>query len=129
MGYEIKYGKAWHVKRCAVKMIYDDWEEAYEKLPALFNAIKIVNPGVHNEYTPKPNERSDGRHIFYRALWCFCQSVEAFKHCRPVFSIDGPFLLGKYQGTLPIAISINVDNALVLLAFTLVEIESKDSWG
>jgi len=27
-------------------MIYGDWEEAYEKLPALFNAMKAANPGL-----------------------------------------------------------------------------------
>jgi hypothetical protein len=36
----IKYGKAWRAKQRAWKMIYGDWEEGYEKLPTLFNAIK-----------------------------------------------------------------------------------------
>jgi hypothetical protein len=39
-GYRIKYGKAWRAKQRAWKMIYGDWEEGYEKLPALFNAMK-----------------------------------------------------------------------------------------
>ena len=100
------------------------------QLPALFNAIKAVNPGMHYEYVPKPNEwTQDGMQIFFRAFWCFAQSIEAFRHCRPVFSIDGTFLLGKYQGTLLIAISCDADNTLVPLAFALVERENKDSWG
>ena len=41
--YKIKYGKAWRAKQRAWKMIYGDWEEAYEKLPALFNAMKAAN--------------------------------------------------------------------------------------
>jgi len=45
-----------------------------------------------------------------------------------VFSIDGTFLLGKYMGTLLVAISCDADNALVPLAFALVEKENKDSW-
>jgi hypothetical protein len=36
---------------------------------------------------------------------------------------------GKYMGTLLVAISCDADNALVLLAFVLVERENKDSWG
>jgi len=44
--YKIKYGKAWRAKQRAWKMIYGDWEEAYEKLPALFNAMKAANPGL-----------------------------------------------------------------------------------
>ena len=111
-------------------MIYGSWEEAYEKLPSLLAAMKAANPGMHYEYIPKPNAwREDGRQIFFRAFWCFPQSVESFRHCRPVFSIDGTFLLGKYMGTLLVAISCDADNALVPLAFALVEKENKDSSG
>ena len=108
-------------------MIYGDWEEGYEQLPAMFNAMKAANPDMHYEYIPKPNEWKDGRQIFFRAFWCFPQCVEAFRHCRPVLSIDGTFLLGKYMGTLLVAISCDADNALVHLAFALVERENKDS--
>jgi hypothetical protein len=95
----------------------------------MFNAMKAANPGMHYEYISKPNEWKDGRQIFFHAFWCFPQCVEAFRHCRPVLSIDGTFILGKYMGTLLVAISCDADNALVLLAFALVERENKDSWG
>ena len=39
------------------------------------------------------------------------------------------FLIGKYQGTLLIAISCDANNKLVPLAFALVEKENNDSWG
>ena len=110
-------------------MIYGDWEVGYKKFPALFNAIKAANLGMHYEYIPEPNVWKEGRQIFFRAFWCFSQCVEAFRHCRPVFSIDGTFLLGRYMGTLLVAISFDADNALVPLAFALVERENKDSWG
>ena len=110
-------------------MIYGDWEDGYEQLPVLFNAIKAVIPGMHYEYISKPNAWKDGRHIFFHAFWCFSQCVEAFRHCRPVFSIDGMFLIGKYQSTLLIAISYDANNKLVPLAFALVEKENNDSWG
>uniref|UniRef100_K3XTE6 Aminotransferase-like plant mobile domain-containing protein n=1 Tax=Setaria italica TaxID=4555 RepID=K3XTE6_SETIT len=100
-GYVITYGKAWRAKQRAWKMIYGDWESGYEQLPVLFNAIKTVNPGMHYEYIPKPNAWKDRRQIFGRAFWCFPQSVEAFRHCRP----------------------------LIPLAFALVERENNDSWG
>ena len=73
--------------------------------------------------------KQDGRQFFWRAFWCFPQSVEAFRHCRLLLSIDGTFLLGKYMGTLLVAIACDADNALVPLAFALVERENKDSWG
>ena len=110
-------------------MIYGDWEEGYEQFPAMFNAMKASNPGMHYMYILKPNEWKDRRQIFFRAFWCFPQCVEAFRHCHPMLSIDGTFLLGKYMGTLLVAISCDADNTLVPLAFALVERENKDSWG
>ena len=40
-------------------------------MKVLFNAIKAVNLGMHYVYIPKPNAWKDGRHIFFRAFWCF----------------------------------------------------------
>jgi len=123
--YDVKYGKAWRVKQRDWKMIYGDWEEGYEELLAMFNAIKVANLGMHYEYIPKPNEWKDGTQIFFRAFWCFPQCVEAFRHCCLVLSMDLTFLLGKYMGTLLVAISCDADNTLVPLAFALVERKNK----
>jgi hypothetical protein len=109
--HKIKYGKAWRAKQRAWKMIYGDWEEGYEKLPALFNAMKSATPACIS--STSPNEWKDGRQIFFHAFWCFPHCMEVFKHCQPVFSIDGTFLIGKYEGTLLVAISVHADNALV----------------
>uniref|UniRef100_K3YZ76 SWIM-type domain-containing protein n=1 Tax=Setaria italica TaxID=4555 RepID=K3YZ76_SETIT len=128
-GYVISYGKTWRAKQRAWKMIYADWEAGYEQLPVLFNAIKAVNPGMHYEYIPKPNEWKDGRQIFFHAFLCFPQCVEAFRHCRPIFSINGTFLIGKYRSKLLIAISCDTNNNLFPLAFALVERENNDGWG
>ena len=67
-GYVITYGKAWRAKQRAWKMIYGDWEDGYEQLLVLFNAIKAVNPGMHYEYIPKSNAWKDGRQIFFCAF-------------------------------------------------------------
>jgi hypothetical protein len=55
--------------------------------------------------------------------------VEAFKHCCDVLSIDDMFLMGKYEGTILIAIGIDADRQLVPLAFAIVEKENSGSWG
>jgi transposase-like protein len=55
--------------------------------------------------------------------------VETFKHCCDVLSIGGTFLTGKYEGTLLIAIGIDMDRQLVPLAFAIVEKENNGSWG
>jgi hypothetical protein len=44
-----------------------------------------------------------------------------------VLSIDGIFLTGKYNGTLPVAIAADANNQLLPIAYSLVEGENKDS--
>jgi transposase-like protein len=46
-----------------------------------------------------------------------------------VFSIDGTFLTGKYEGTLLIAIGIDADDHLLPKAFALVKKENRASWS
>uniref|UniRef100_K3ZCW5 Uncharacterized protein n=1 Tax=Setaria italica TaxID=4555 RepID=K3ZCW5_SETIT len=113
----------------AWQMIYGDWESGYEQPPVLFNTIKAMNPSMHYEYIPKPNAWKDARQIFERAFWCFPQCVEAFRHYRPVFSIDGTFFISKYRGTLLIAISCDANNMLVPLAFAVVDVGPSTSWS
>jgi hypothetical protein len=37
--YKVKYGKAWKAKQATFKMLYGDWEEAYNRLPRLLGAM------------------------------------------------------------------------------------------
>jgi hypothetical protein len=67
-GYDITYGKDRRAKQRAWKMIYGDWEDGYEQLLVLLNAIKAVNPGMHYEYIPRPDAWKYGRQIFFRAF-------------------------------------------------------------
>jgi hypothetical protein len=52
-------------------MIYGDWEDGYEQLPVLLNAIKAVNAGMHYEYIPRSDAWKDARQIFFRTFWYF----------------------------------------------------------
>jgi hypothetical protein len=44
-----------------------------------------------------------------------------------VLSIDGTFLTGKYEGTILIVISIDMDHQVVPLAFAIMQKENSDS--
>jgi hypothetical protein len=117
-------------KQRALKLIYSDWAEVYERLSSMLHAMKAKNPGMHFMYDSKPEVIGpEGRQYFIRAFWIFGQCVEAFKHCCDVLSIDGMFLMGKYEGTILIAIGIDADRQLVPLAFAIVEKENSGSWG
>jgi hypothetical protein len=67
------------------------------------------------------------KHVLQRVFWCFEQSAQTFKHCRPLVLVDGTFLIGKYKGVLMIVVRVDPDNQLVPLAFALAEGENDDS--
>jgi hypothetical protein len=55
--------------------------------------------------------------------------VAGFTHYRPIISIDGTLLTGKYKGTLMIVVGITAKSHLLPLAFALVEGENNESWS
>ena len=120
-GYPVKYGKAWMAKANTIRMLHGDYEAAYNILPKMLAAIAHRNPRMCHRV-----ESIDG--VFRRAFWSFGQCIEAFTYCRPVLSIDGTFLTGKYKGTLMVAMThSSIDNVLPV-AFTLVPSEHDDNW-
>ncbi|KAL0914359.1 hypothetical protein M5K25_014703 [Dendrobium thyrsiflorum] len=69
-----------------------------------------------------------GNNRFKSVFWAFGPTIEGWKFCRPVLSLDGMFLLGKYRGTLLAAVRIDGNGGLYPLAFAIVEAESNETW-
>jgi hypothetical protein len=55
--------------------------------------------------------------------------VAGFTHCRPIISVDGTFLTGKYKCMLIVDVGMTAKNQLMPLAFALVEGENNKSWS
>ncbi|XP_043693412.1 uncharacterized protein LOC122643903 [Telopea speciosissima] len=125
--YNISYMKAWKAKQKAFEKIFGNWEESYALLPRYLNALKMTNPGtivlLQSEHV------SDQSSVFKRVFWAFGPTIEGFKHCRPVISIDSTQLSGKYGGMLLIATGIDGNNGLFPLAFAIVVKENESSWS
>jgi hypothetical protein len=102
-------------------MLHGDYEAAYNILPRMLGAIAHRNPGLRHRV-----ESIDV--LFHRAFWSFSQCIEAFTHCRPVLSIDGTFLTGKYKGTLMVALAHSSNDNVLPVTFALVPSEHDDNW-
>ena len=61
--------------------------------------------------------------IFKYVFWAFAPSIVGFAHCRPVISINGTHLYGKYKGKLLIAMATDANNEIFPLAFAVVDDE------
>ena len=127
-GYEISYKKALDGKHKAIRQLFGNFSQSYIKLPRLFLVIEQANPGCVVIWKTcdinMPNTE-----IFQCVFWSFKPYIEGFEHCRPVMSIDGTHLYGKYKGTLLIAMGCDINNQLFPLAFVITEDENTDSWG
>ena len=58
----------------------------------------------------------------------FGPCILGFKYRKPVLSIDGTHLYGKYQGKLLVAMAIDANNKVFPLAFAVVDCESGSNW-
>ena len=75
---------------------------------------------------PRPLE---GTALLCYVYWAFAPCIAAFQYCRPVISIDGTHLYGKYKGVLMIAMTIDANQKVLPIAFAVVDKESGLSRG
>ena len=106
-------------KHKAIRQLFGDFSQSYIELPRLFLVIEQSNPGCVVIWKicdiNMPNTK-----IFQRLFWSFKPSIERFEHCRPVMSIDGTHLYGKYKGKLLIDMGCDENNQLFPLAFAII---------
>ncbi|KAA0065300.1 protein FAR1-RELATED SEQUENCE 4-like [Cucumis melo var. makuwa] len=72
-----------------VKILHGDTFESYALIPRFFDKLVESNPG-----TCTALEMDDSGHFKFFFM-AFGASIEGWKYCRPVISVDGTFL--KYS--------------------------------
>ncbi|XP_025625513.1 uncharacterized protein [Arachis hypogaea] len=93
-GYKASYRKVWLAKQKVIARIYGDWLESYNEL--LRTWVQLMTQPWHG---------SADTVMFHQVFWKFLPCVEPFKHYKPLISINGTLLYGKYGGTLLMAIA------------------------
>ncbi|RYR20519.1 hypothetical protein Ahy_B03g065688 [Arachis hypogaea] len=96
--FKSSYRKVWIAKQKAIAQIYGDWEESYNKVLKLLQAL-----------------------MFDKVLWAFSSCVVAFKHCKSFVYVDGMHLYGNYGSVLRIAVAQDNNCNILPIAFAIVE--------
>ena len=67
--------------------------------------------------------------IFYKFYVCLESCKRGFiEGCRPLIGLDGYFLKGYYKGQLLAAVTQDGNNGFYVIAYAIVESETKESW-
>ncbi|XP_057730447.1 uncharacterized protein LOC130945758 [Arachis stenosperma] len=132
-GFRPTYRRVWMAKQKAVAIIYGDWDESYNELPRWVLGVQLTMPGTVTVLRTCPvrvgGQVDESQAYFHRMFWTFPPCIEAFRHCKPLVSIDGTHLYGKYGGTLLVAIAQDGNSNILPVAFALVEGENAESWS
>ncbi|XP_052119026.1 uncharacterized protein LOC107494136 [Arachis duranensis] len=108
-GFRPTYRRVWMAKQKSIALIYGDWDESYNEIPRWVLGVQLTMPGTVAVLRTSPvrvgGQVDESQAYFHRLFWTFPPCIEAFRHCKPLFSIDGTHLYGKYGGTLLIAIA------------------------
>ncbi|XP_016168375.1 uncharacterized protein LOC107610910 [Arachis ipaensis] len=130
-GFKPSYRKVWMGKQKAIAQIYGDWEESYNHIPRWIIRVQLYISGTIALLRTSPvriGNIVDALTVFFhRLFWTFPPCIEAFNYCKPLISIDGTHLYGKYGGTLQMAIAQDGNSNILSVAFGLVEGENTDS--
>ncbi|XP_023766923.1 uncharacterized protein LOC111915503 [Lactuca sativa] len=127
LGYTPSYKKVWVGKQKAIEHVFGNWEESYVALPKYLGALQKFNPRTIVEWCVSRSNDVDEVE-FRRVFWAFAPSIKGFHYCRPVITIDGTHLYGKYKGKMLFAMGVDGNNQILPLAFAIVENESYDTW-
>ncbi|RYR05599.1 hypothetical protein Ahy_B06g085446 isoform C [Arachis hypogaea] len=132
-GFRPTYRRVWMAKQKAVAIIYGDWDESYNELPRWVLGVQLTMPGTVAVLRTCPvrvgGQLDESQANFHRLFWTFPPCIEAFHHCKPLVSIDGTHLYGKYEGTLLVTIAQDGNSNILPVAFALVESENAESWS
>ncbi|KAH0678752.1 hypothetical protein KY284_019837 [Solanum tuberosum] len=122
-GISISKRKAYLGRKRAFEKVYGTWEGSFAELSRFMEALKHFNPGIIVEW--KTERHVDViENVFNYVFWTFKPCIDGFVFCRPVISIDGTHVYGKYDIKLLIAIATDGNGSILPLSFVIVANES-----
>ncbi|XP_059309982.1 uncharacterized protein LOC132061133 [Lycium ferocissimum] len=92
------------------------------------NALQHFNPGTVVEWLHADQSTAEVS-VFKYVFWTFKPCIKGFKRCRPVISIDGTHIYGKYDLKMLIVVTADANGQIFPLAFAIVDKETKEAWS
>jgi hypothetical protein len=125
-GVTLSPDQAYRAKRKAIEMIQGASSEQYTHLRSYADELKKTNP--NSTVIIKCAMGIEGL-VFERIYVCLEACKAAFAYtCRPLIGLDACFLKGEHGGQLMAAVGKDGNNQMILIAYAVVEAETKDSW-
>ncbi|PKI51121.1 hypothetical protein CRG98_028501 [Punica granatum] len=129
--FSIKVGewKIYNALRIVKKLAEGSEEKQYARLRDYRGDIIASNPGSSAVIGVNRLNLSFPT-IFDRMYICFDASKRGLlAGCRPLIELDGCFLKDYYGGTLLVAVTQDLNHSFYVIAYGVVEQETKDSWS
>ncbi|KAG5547707.1 hypothetical protein RHGRI_013411 [Rhododendron griersonianum] len=94
-GVDVSYNRAWLAVQKAKFSAFGDYSDSFNQLQWYRNVVLNLDPrSVFDVEWDQTTNR------FLRLFVAFDASVQGFKHCRPVLSVDATFLKARHMGYL-----------------------------
>ena len=120
--------QASRAKSNAKELVQGTFKEQYAQLGDYCEELMRSNPystAILSTNRPQPHLQP----LFGRFYVCLDACKRGFLDgCRPFIGVDGCHLKGQYPGQLLTAVGKDGNNGVYLIAFAVVEAETKDSW-
>ncbi|XP_025679064.1 uncharacterized protein [Arachis hypogaea] len=125
-------------KQEALSQIQGAFREQYKRINDYCAELLRANPGssVSLKVIRSPDFAQEVQNpelmnycVFQRLYVCFNACKKSFQHCRPFISLDGCFLKTPQGGQLLTAIGRDPNDHILPIAYAVVKVETKDSWG
>lgn len=130
-GFEIAEGQAGAARRYFINRADSAQELQFKHIPAYCRRLEKEYSGtraVYETHTVKTGP-AKGEKRFQRVFVCPTKANRSsYKKCRPFVALDGTFLKTKWALTLLLAVGIDANNHIIILAWAVVESENNESW-
>ena len=119
--------KIYRALKKARELVEGTEKEQYARLRDYLHELLRSNPGTTARMEVIPQAESPP--IFQRVYICLDACKKGFKAgCRPFIGLDGCFLKGYFGGQLLSAVGQDANNAFYVIAYAVVDSETKDNW-